>query len=230
MRLFFWLLTGLVLSCSIAFAHTISFNELNGVELCIEPRSVQVAISDKAEALEPVQTAAIRQLLAKDLLKTLDQYDIPYKEKPSCAKDKGFVYVLYFSNWGKDTNNLPYLVHAASVQVGAVPEVVVPDFELLLPDLKFENYYSALLFEDELPTPIYEGLAKANEEMIVELANAWWESFEFLKASRLARQQFYLRWGLAASVLLTSIIVAIGLALKAKRQAKLKNEASHFNV
>ena len=213
-------LISLGLLSGVAFAHTISFNELLGVELCVEPRSVQVAISDKTETLELALSTRIRELLEKDLFKTLDQYDIPYQQKTDCSKDKGFVYVLYFSNWGQDTNGVPYLVHAASVQVGGVPEAVIADFELLLPNLKFENYYSALLFEDELPNPIFEGLAEANQEMIVELATSWWESFELLAANRAARQQLYLRYGLAASVLLTSLVVAIGVALSARKRGQ----------
>lgn len=201
---------------SLGWAHTISFNELRGVDLCIEPASVQVAITDKADQPDGAEIAKLSQSLHASLLETLDQYDIPYHETSSCAQEQGFVYVLYFSNWGKDTNDIPYLVHAASVQVGGKPAQVVPDFELLLPNLKFENYYSALLFEDELPTPIYDGLAQANREMIVELANSWWESFELLKAERLAARQRYLRWGLVASVLLTTLIVALGIALGSK--------------
>lgn len=216
-----------LVGASLVGAHTISFNELNGARLCVEPRSLQVAISSKDGLPDTERSAFIAQRLHKSLVATLKQFAIPFTEKTSCDTDDGFVYVLFFSTWGRDTNDLPYLIYAASVQAGAMPRELVPSFELLLPKLKFENYYSVLLFEDELPSPVEEGLAETNEEMIIELATSWWESYELLLENRRVREQLYIRWGLAASVLLTSLILALGVGLQARKQKKQEPLSYH---
>jgi hypothetical protein len=226
MTRFFWLLI-ILLSFMLSLqakAHTISFNELNGVTLCIETRSVQVSIHKPDQTSDQEYLELTTKHLQESLPATLKLFNIPFQEKASCQNDPGFIYVLYYTNWGKDTNAVPYFVYAASVQVGGMPSEVTPDFELALPDLKFENYYSALLFEDELPKPLHENMVLTNDEMIEELAIAWLENYELGKLKRQTQQKIYLRWGLGASILLTSIIIAFGVWLSQRKKGQARQD------
>ena len=206
----------LFLSCFVQ-AHTININDLKGQRLCISPDSIQVNILDVKEIPDAEQVHFVKEELTKSLLQTLDTYDIPYREKASCRRDNGFIYVLYQSNWGADTNGLAYLVFTASVQAGKMKLPIKAHFEYVLNDLIFENYTSALLFEDELPEPIHAGLVETNKEMMTELALGWWDSFELEQQAKQARQPILIRRYLALSVFLTSVIIALGVWLYSKR-------------
>ena len=125
------LLLSLIVSLSfISFAHEIRFNELKGNTLCLDQDSIQVSINETSKSLDAGQLRTVETELKRLLPSVLNRYEVPFKEKENCRPNDTYVYLLYSSSWGEDTNGLPYLVQTNIIQVGRknTPVIASPEY------------------------------------------------------------------------------------------------------
>lgn len=200
----------------VTLAHVIVFSDLQGLPLCIEPRSVQVAIFDAADAPLASEAARTQTALKQALTHTLRRYNIPFVEREDCRGHNAFVYVLYYAD--KQADDEPWVLFSSMIQVGEVPDQLAPSFLTTLPNGLHENYTAMTYYLDELGDDPIASLQRTTEAMIIELANAWWEDYLF---ERELRQRQRLRRLQLASLTLTALILSLGLiALRRRRQRR----------
>lgn len=217
------LLFSLIVSLScISFAHEIRFNELKGNALCLDQDSIQVSIKETTKSLDAGQLNTVERELKRILPAVLNRFEVPFKEKESCRPNDTYIYLLYSSSWGEDTNGLPYLVQANIIQVGRKKTPVIASPEYLVNKLEFENYYSAFLFEDEITPPLHEGMLQISQEMTEELSVAWWDAYTLIQENRQAWQQNYLPYVVVASIAVTVFIIVLGFFIRQKRRNQSK--------
>jgi len=217
------LLFSLIIPLSLtSFAHEIRFSELKGNALCLDQDSIQVSIKETTNSLDAGQLSTIQTELKRLLPTVLNRYEVPFKEKASCRPNDTYIYLLYSSSWGEDTNGLPYLVQANIIQVGRKNTPVIASPEYLVNKLEFENYYSAFLFEDEITPPLHAGMLEISQEMIEELSVAWWDAYTVIQENRQAWQQSNLRYAVAISVAATILIIVLGVFIRQKRRNQPK--------
>ncbi len=217
------LLFSLIIPLSfISFAHEIRFSELKGNALCLDQDSIQVSIKETTNSLDAGQLSSIETELRRLLPTVLSRFEVPFTEKANCRSNDTYVYVLYSSSWGEDTNGLPYLVQANIIQVGRKNTPIIASPEYLVNKLEFENYYSAFLFEDEITPPLHAGMLEISQEMMEELSVAWWDAYSLIQENRQAWQQSYLRYAVAISVGATILIILLGVFIRQKRRNQPK--------
>ena len=69
---------------------------------------------------------------------------------------------------------------AASLHVGTGPQVIEARPDFILDDVRFETFQTFRLSESELVTPLDPRLLGVSEEMMLDLAAAWWDDFAYL--------------------------------------------------
>lgn len=200
-----WLAAQLLASTS---AHIIVFSDLQGLPLCIEPRTVQVAILGGADEALSTQQVQVKAALEDTLRTTLRRYNIPFSNPDDCGEAETFVYVLYYVDIQED-NGDPYAVFSSLIQVGEMPEEVTASFMTNLPNGLHENYTAIMYYLDELGDDPIVTLQKTTQEMIEELANSWWEDYLFVQElrqrERLRRMQYA---SLGLTILVSGSVVA----------------------
>ena len=211
---------GFVFVLSGAAAHGVSYNNLGNLTLCLDPNTVQVAVESADPVLDTLYRGAVAERLRKALGKTLTQYRVPFEEKASCADAAGYVYTLFYVHWLYPEQEEPRFVYAATLQVGAFL-TVTPDPETALPDERFYAYTAAQLFEGDLDEPFQRLLPADNEQMMTELATAWWDDRSYQQELRQARQRallLRLSW-LSGGVTLAVLLVGLFFWRRRKRLA-----------
>ena len=99
---------------------------------------------------------------------------------------------------------------AASLHVGTGPQVIEARPDFILDDVRFETFQAFRLSESELVTPLDPRLLGVSEEMMLDLAAAWWDDFAYLRELRWRQQRPVLVRLAVLSGALTLVIVAWG--------------------
>ncbi len=199
-----------VLFWSVAAAHGVSYNDLGHLTLCLDSSTVQVVLESDDSSFDAHYAALIAERLRLALPQTLSKYSVPFTEKPSCEGEVGFVYTLFYLHWQDSVGEDPSFVYAAALQVGEAPAVFTAEPGFELPNERFDAYTAALLFESDLDAPFDQVLPADNEQMMVELAAAWWDDRSYQQDLRRARQRDWLVRLSTVSGLLTAGIVLVG--------------------
>lgn len=157
-------------------AHNVTYANLPGVRLCIDPRSVQVSVSDVPNAPAGV-VEKIKADLERSLHRTLTNYQVPFDEKKECKSENGFILSGFHIGWLDDGQNPPAFVVVLATQVGKSPDKNQDlGAAVVLENLTFDYAYTGLLLESDLLGPFEEDLPTFNEDTFMDLATAWWES------------------------------------------------------
>jgi hypothetical protein len=82
---------------SLVLAHGVNFSQLQGVKLCIDPRSVLVVTQLEDATQNNPQGQAVQTRLYTSLRSTLVNYQVPFVEKKLCSSKDGFVYSAFTS-------------------------------------------------------------------------------------------------------------------------------------
>jgi hypothetical protein len=155
-------------------AHNVTYANLPGVKLCIDPRSIQVTVN-VPNAPEGV-VEKIKAKLERSLHATLTNYQVPFDEKKECKSEDGFILSGFHIGWLDDGQNPPAFVVVLATQVGKTP---APDQDLgaavILENLTFDYAYTGMLLESDLLGPFEEDIPTFNEDTFKDLATAWWE-------------------------------------------------------
>lgn len=214
----------------IVIAHTINLNELGRRALCIDEDSLSVEVQHANGSENMSATQEIKEILETELPAILEHTQVPVSSEPCKAQD-GFVHVLYSATWDADTNGLPFVNLAVTVQVGEKPRKLRTAVDFVLPKLAFENVYRNLLFEDELLDDPNDDLLVTTLEMIGELSASWWQSPERLVGVDAFQRDLqvtpYLRYAIAGSIFATCLVLAAGLAFVNLKQKRIE-EAEDF--
>lgn len=175
-RLVRLLLICAICALSLTWAHNVTYANLPGVKLCIDPRSVQVTVSDVPNAPEGV-VEKIKAKLSTSLHATLTNYQIPFDKKEECKSEDGFILSGFHIGWLDDGVNPPAFVVIQATQVGKTPaENQGLGAAVVLENLTFDYAYTGILAESDLTRPFEEELPIFNEDTFKDLATAWWES------------------------------------------------------
>jgi hypothetical protein len=106
-----------LLCASVVLAHNVTYHALEGVTLCLEPRSVQLDLNPAARETEK----AMLERLRTSLHSTLVNYQVPFVEKEKCGDADSFVYTALYVSLDND----PSYILAATTQVGSPSEMSV---------------------------------------------------------------------------------------------------------
>ena len=205
-----WSSVLVVLFWSVAAAHGVSYNDLGHLTLCLDASTVQVVLESNDAGFNAHYAALIAERLRQALPRTLNKYRVPFTEKPSCVGEAGFVYTLFYVHWQYPAAADPSFIYAAALQVGEAPGKFEAKPEFVLRDERFDAYTAARLFESDLDEPFDQVLPADNEQMMEELAAAWWDDRSYQQDLRRARQQDWLVRLSIVSGLLTAGIVLVG--------------------
>jgi hypothetical protein len=171
-----WFTLFLLCAASLTSAHNVTYANLPGVRLCVDPRSIQVTVSDVPNAPEGVVEDITAKLRAS-LHTTLTNYQVPFDEKKECTSDDGFILSGFHIGWLDDGVNPPAFVVVLATQVGKTPaESQGLGAAVVLENLTFDYAYTGILLESDLQKPFEEELPVFNEDTFKDLATAWWES------------------------------------------------------
>jgi hypothetical protein len=207
-------------------AHIIVFSDLQGLPLCIEPRTVQVAIVNEADKPLSTQPYQVKGALEETLKTTLRRYNIPYSNPDDCGEAETFVYVLYYVDIQED-NGDPYVVFSSLIQVGEMPEEVTASFMTNLPNGLHENYTAVMYYLDELGDDPIVTLQGTTQEMIEELANSWWEDYLFVQELRQRERLRRIRYAsLGLTILVSGGVIATFML---RRRTKRRQEAGKLS-
>ncbi len=206
-----------LLYLSVAAAHGVSYNDLSTLTLCVDSSTVQVNIESADPVLDALHTGVVAERLWTALRTTLTTYRVPFEEKASCEDAAGYVYTLFYAHWLYPAGEEPSLLAAAALQVGEFAAVAA-DPEFVLPDERFGAYTSARLLESDLGEPFHRLLPAVNEEMIGELATAWWSDRGYREELQRASRRALLVRLSVVSGLLTVMIVSAGLFFWRRRK------------
>jgi hypothetical protein len=171
-------LTTLLFFCaaSLTSAHNVTYANLPNVKLCVDPRSVQVSVSDVPNAPDGV-VEKIKGKLERSLRTTLTNYQVPFDEKKECKSEDGFILSGFHIGWLDDGRNPSAFVVVLATQVGKTPaENQGLGAAVVLENLTFDYAYTGLIVESDLQQPFEEELPIFNEDTFKDLATAWWES------------------------------------------------------
>jgi hypothetical protein len=161
---------------SLTSAHNVTYANLPGVKLCVDPRSIQVTVSDVPNTPEGV-VEKITAKLKSSLHSTLTNYQVPFDEKKECKSEDGFILSGFHIGWLDDGVNPPAFVVVLATQVGKTPaENQGLGAAVVLENLTFDYAYTGILLESDLSKPFEEELPVFNEDTFKDLATAWWES------------------------------------------------------
>lgn len=208
-------------------AHIIVYSDLQGLPLCVEPRTVQVAIFDAADAPLRAEAASVKAALEQTLKTTLRRYDIPFASRDDCSGEAAFVYVLYYADKQPEEDDDPWIIFSSLIQVGEVPDEVTASFMTNLPNGLHENYTAVMYYLDELGDDPIRTLQATTEEMIEELANSWWEDYLFVQELRQQarlQQLQYASFGLTLLISIGGILVLVLRRRNRRRQSRLKTD------
>lgn len=209
----------LLLTLPGAAAHGVTYNNLGNLTLCLDSSTVGVNIESADPVLDTLYQGVVAERLREGLTATLSQYRVPFEERESCEGEAGFVYTLFYAHWRYPAGEEPSLVYAAALQVGKFAEVV-PELEFFLTDERFNAYTAAHLFESDLSEPFHRLLPAENEQMMTELATAWWDDRGYQDEVRRARQRTLLVRLSITSGVLTMGILLIGAYLSRRRHKR----------
>lgn len=204
---------------TLAAAHGVSYNDLGTLTLCLDPATVQVTIESADPVLDTLHTGVVAERLRESLRATLTEYRVPFAEKASCAGEAGFVYSLFYVHWTYQAGEEPTFVFAAALQVGEAPASFQAAPELVLPNQRFDAYTANLLFESDMDAPVHRVLPLDNEQMMLELATAWWDDHGYQQEVKRASQRallISLSW-LSGGVTLVVLLVGLFLLRRRKR-------------
>ena len=210
----------MVLSLSVAAAHGVSYNDLGTLTLCLDSSTFQVTIESNDPTLDALHKSMVEERLRAALSKALTDYRVPFNEKASCEGEVGFVYAFFYARWLYPADEEPSVLAAAGLQVGGFT-VVEADPEFVLPDERFDAYTSGQILESDLDKPFYQILPTVNEEMMAELATAWWNDRGYQEDLRRASQRALLVRLSVLSGGITLLILVGGLYVWRRRRRLL---------
>ncbi len=166
----------LILGLGSSLAHNVTYSALEGIKLCVDKDSVQVTVNVPGEKSNQDYTQQIKQRLKTSLRQTLKNYQVPFDEKSSCNKSKGFVLSIFATTWSDKDTQEPYYVLLASTQVGEKPpKETALTADIVLGNNVFDGFVSSLLLESDFSEPFEQVFPESNEDGYKDLAIAWWE-------------------------------------------------------
>ncbi len=193
-------------------AHGLVKTSLGGTVLCLDPASIHSHIDAGDPASDAKRSEAIAQRLARSIRGTLARYHVPFRSKASCEGSDAYVYTLFVADWAHREAR-PVLDFAASLQVGRWPPPATGKATARLEGSRFDAFQANLLFPSDFTTPYYQVLPTANEEMARQLALAWLNDAEGVRASREKR------WLIGLGVALEALVVLAGVRVWWRRRA-----------
>ena len=174
------LVTVLFLAFSLVLAHGVNFSQLQGVKLCIDPRSVLVVMQLEDATQNTPQSQAVQTRLYTSLRSTLVNYQVPFVEKKLCTSKDGFVFsafYLAFADMG-DGQESVYAVRALT-QTGEAPaqnDTSALAADTILPNMTFDSQLTSIVSKEEVTTAFDDLVKATNEDTFRDLATSWWEN------------------------------------------------------
>ena len=214
-----WGMSVIFLALSGAAAHGVTYNDLGNLTLCLDSSTVGVNIESADPVLDTLYEGVVAERLGQGLTATLTQYRVPFEVRESCEGKAGFVYTFFYAHWRYPAGEEPSLVYAAALQVGKFAEVAA-ELEFSLTDERFSAYTAAHLFESDLSEPFHRLLPTENEQMMTELAAAWWDDRSYQEEVERARQRTLLVRLSITSGVLTMGILLVGAYLSRRRHKR----------
>jgi hypothetical protein len=233
------LLIILWLNSGFALAHNITYHALQGLILCLEPRSVQVTVGVDAMYDAKYEKQILERLRAS-LHRTLVNYQVPFVKRDECTKKDSFVFTAFYTAPEMSRNGESAYILASTTQVGspsdfALPEAKQPEtkesnrpfsslkpkreqlaVDAILTDNVFDTVTSTLVLASGLTQSFDKLLPTVNEDAFKDLALAWWED----NPNGLIAVSM---WPYLIGSILVIIVISVGLRL---RHQQLKGEAS----
>lgn len=169
-----------LLGSSFVLAHGVNFSQLQGVRLCIDPRSVLVYMSLQDEAQSAAQTQQVQARLYASLRSTLVNYQVPFVEKKRCTSKDGFVFSAFFAAFADmgDGQEPVYAVRALT-QTGEAPardDTRALAADTILPNMTFDSQLTSIVSEADMTTNFDDLIRATNEDTFRDLATSWWEN------------------------------------------------------
>jgi hypothetical protein len=165
---------------SLVLAHGVNFSQLQGVRLCIDPRSVLVYMRLQDEAQNTVQSQQVQARLYQSLRSTLLNYQVPFVEKKLCTSKDGFVYSAFYAAYAEmgDGQESVYAVRALT-QTGEAPardDTRALAADTILPNMTFDSQLTSIVSVEEMTTYFDDLIKATNEDTFRDLATSWWEN------------------------------------------------------
>jgi hypothetical protein len=165
---------------SLVLAHGVNFSQLQGVRLCIDPRSVLVYMRLQDEAQNTAQSQQVQGRLYQSLRSTLVNYQVPFVEKKLCTSKDGFVYSAFYAAYAEmgEGQESVYAVRALT-QTGEAPardDARALAADTILPNMTFDSQLTSIVSVEEMTTYFDDLIKATNEDTFRDLATSWWEN------------------------------------------------------
>lgn len=210
-----------MLGSTLVLAHNVTYSALQGIKLCVDKDSVQVTVNVQGEKSNEAYKQHIQNRLEKSLRDMLRNHQVPFEEKNSCRRSKGFILSILATTWSDQDSPEPYYVLLASTQVGEKPPRDTPlTADIVLGNNVFDGFVSSLLLESDFSQPFEDFFPESNEDGYKDLALAWWED----NPNGLGQIAFLpqrIGAGIVAFILLGALVVML---VRQRKQVEMKNE------
>lgn len=154
---------------TIGQAHSGIHHLLNGVELCLDSRSVEVSVNADLFPAALLDNSELSRRLEQHIITTLEDYEIPFRQQASCSGN-GFLRSAFRAG---PTEEKSYTFEAMT-QVGPAELVMQTGQSAAPSESLYHAYERVVLLEPEVTQPELF-LPLGNQQMIRDLAVHWWE-------------------------------------------------------